>query len=486
MPSYDTLLRGATLIDGTGRLAFRADLAITGDRIAAIGDLTSTRAATELNVRDKIVAPGFIDAHAHDDQACLGEPSMRAKISQGVTTVVVGNCGISLAPLADPIDLPEPLNLLGEPGHFRFPDFRSYFDAVDAARPATNVVSLVGHSTLRATTMDHLDRRATPAELGAMLDLLDDAMRAGAAGFSTGVYYAPSRAADNNEIGPLVQKTAEYAGVYASHVRDEYDGVLDSLHEALAAARIGGAPLVVSHHKCAGPRNWGRSRETLALLRRAGATQPVGLDCYPYDAGSTVLDPTMLAEGVPVLVTGSEPYPSMAGRYLDDIAAEWGCTDAEAAVRLRPGGACYFQMSESDVRRIMRFPETMIGSDGLPRDPRPHPRLWGTFPRVIRRYAMEQRLFSIEAAVHKMTGLTADRFSIVQRGRLEVGYYADLVVFDPKAIADRATYAHPTRTATGIECVFVNGCPSWGIPDSRRAGRTLRAGRMLDPATGQR
>ena len=482
LPLHDTLLRGAALIDGTGAPAYPADLAISDDRIVAIGDLADARGATEIDARDKFIVPGFIDAHAHDDQACLDDPSMRAKISQGVTTVVVGNCGISLAPLKNPVGLPEPFNLLGEISHFRFSDFASYFDAVAQAKPATNVLSLVGHNTLRAATMANLDRRANKGELKAMLGLLDDAMRTGAAGLSTGVYYAPGRAADNSEIIPLVRKVAAYGGVYASHVRDEYDSILDSLGEACAAAHTGGAPLIVSHHKCAGPRNWGRSRESLAFLDGARVSQEISVDCYPYDAGSSVLDSALVEEGVKVLITGSRKHPSAAGQYLQDIASAWGCSEREAAKRLHPGGACYFQMSEEDVRRILSHPAAMIGSDGLPGDPHPHPRLWGAFPRVIRRYAMEQGLFSIEAAVHKMTGMTADRFNIKGRGVLAKGNYADIVIFDPNSIADRATYEHPTRAAAGIEYVFVNGHLSWGrgTAGGPGAGRLLRNGRTLD------
>ncbi len=475
-PPYDTVLRGGTLIDGTGRRPYSADLALKGDRIADIGAFDSARTAAELDVRGRCIAPGFIDAHAHDDQACLENPSMRAKISQGVTTVVVGNCGLSLAPLNNPPDLPEPLNLLGNPSDFRFSDFSSYFDAVDAAMPAANVVSLVGHTALRAATMQALDRRATPRELGAMLGLLDEAMRAGAAGLSSGVYYAPGRAADNAELIPLVRKSSEFGGVYASHIRDESDLVLDSMSEALAAARIGTAPLIISHHKCAGTRNWGRSAETLALLDKASESQQVSVDCYPYRAGSTVLDPAFVEEGIEVLVTRSRDYPGLAGRYLHQIASQWDCSEREAARRLQPGGACYFQMSERDVSRIIGYRSAIIGSDGLPRDPHPHPRLWGTFPRVIRRYVREQNLLSLEAAVHKMTGMTAQRFNITRRGTLAPGNYADIVVFDPSSIADRADFGNPKQPAVGIDYVFVNGQLSWGVgaAEAPGAGRLLR------------
>ena len=477
-PTYDTLLSGGTVIDGTGKDAYRADLAIRDDRIVAIGDLHPACAAREIDVRSKCVAPGFIDTHTHDDHACMSASIMASKISQGVTTVVVGNCGVSLAPLDQPSAVPEPINLLGEPGDFRFADFQSYFDAVDAARPATNVVALVGHSSLRVAAMRDLERPAAPRELDAMIGLLEDAMRAGAGGLSTGVFYPLGRAADSGEIIPLVRTAGEHGGIYATHMRDEHDGVLESMREVFDAARAGGAPLLISHHKCAGARNWGRSTETLALLDSVRTTQDVSLDMYPYDAGSSVLDLDLLEDGMRVLITWSTAHPTASGRYLDEIAREWDCTEREAGEALKPAGACYFFMSEADVRRIMQHPSAMIGSDGLPMDRHPHPRLWGTFPRVIRRYAIEQGLFPIEEAIRKMTGLPAHRFGLRGRGTVAVGNYADLVVFDPLTITDRATYANPTLASEGIDHVFVNGRLTWDSHQESPAGhgRLLRLG----------
>lgn len=470
LPPYDTLLSRGTIIDGTGNSACRADLAIKGDRIVAIGELRGARAAEEIDIQGKCLAPGFIDTHTHDDHACMAVGTMQPKISQGVTTVVVGNCGVSLAPLDHPPVVPEPINLLGEREDFRFRDFRSYFDAVDEALPGTNVIALVGHSSLRVAAMRDLERPATPAELDTMIGMLDDAMRAGAGGLSTGVFYPLGRAADSREVIPLVSKAGEHGGIYATHIRNEHDGVLDSMREAFEAARIGGTPLLISHHKCAGARNWGRSRETLALLDEACATQDVSVDVYPYDAGSSVLDVDLLEEGMEVLITWSTPHPSASGRYLQEIASEWGCTEREAGRALQPAGACYFFISEEDLRRIIQHPSAMIGSDGLPMDRHPHPRLWGTFPRVIRRYAMEQGLFSIEEAIRKMTGLPAHRFGLSDRGIVAVGNYADLVVFDPRTIEDRATYENPTEASQGIDHVFVNGRLTWSNKQGSPAG----------------
>jgi N-acyl-D-amino-acid deacylase len=256
--------------------------------------------------------------------------------------------------------------------------------------------------------------------------------------------------------------------------------VVESLDETFATAARARVPVVISHHKCAGPRNWGRTAETLPLIAAARERQPVGLDAYPYAAGSTILREDLVTDAYRILVSWSGPHPEAAGRDLAAVAAGWGVDLREAARRLQPAGAIYFQMDEADVRRVLTFPPTMIGSDGLPHDRHPHPRLWGTFPRVLGRYARELGLFPLEVAVHKMTGLTARTFGLVGRGRIAPGCFADLVVFDPATVIDRATYERPCEPAAGIEHVFVNGVLSWsaGMTTVRR-----RAGRLLDRRT---
>ncbi|MCY3857696.1 MAG: D-aminoacylase [Gammaproteobacteria bacterium] len=460
-PPYDTLLCGATLIDGTGTNAYVADVAIKGNRIAAIGELKSARTAEELDVAGLYIAPGFIDTHTHDDQACMSDKHMEPKISQGVTTVVVGNCGVSLAPLDHPQEVPEPINLLGSPSDFRYGDFQSYFDAVDSSKPITNVVALIGHSSLRVAAMRDVDRLAQPGEINTMTQMVDEGMKSGASGLSSGVFYQIGSAADNSEIIPLIKSTAEHGGIYASHMRNEHEGVLDAMREVFEAARVGGTPLLISHHKCAGKKNWGRSKETLALFDSVRMSQDVSVDMYPYEAASSVLNPDLVGEETPILITWSTPHPRTSGRYLRDIAQEWHCGEKEAARKLSPAGACYFFMSEDDIERIIQHPSTMIGSDGLPMDEHPHPRLWGTFPRVIRRYAIQRELFSIEEAIRKMTSLPASRFGLRSRGTLKHGFCADLVVFDPSEVADTATYQEPKQVASGINMVFVNGRLSW-------------------------
>jgi len=412
--------------------------------------------------------------HTHDDQAVLATPQMLPKITQGVTTVIIGNCGISLAPLVRS-DVPPPLNLLGN--HYVHPTMAAYAKAVEAAQPAVNVAALVGHSTLRVATMDDPYRPATRDEQAHMAALLREGLAAGAIGLSSGVFYAPGAAADIDELAMLAAIAGEAGGVYTTHIRQEMDQVIASLDEAFATARRGGVPLVISHHKCAGPANWGRTVQTLAHIDAARTKQPLGLDAYPYVAGSTVLRSDLVDGIIDILVTWSTPHPEMSGRKLADIAADWQCTQREACERLQPGGACYFQMREDDVRRVLAYPPTMIGSDGLPHDTHPHPRLWGTFPRVLGHYCRELALFPLEIAVHKMTALSARRFNLEARGEVRAGFHADITVFDPDVVLDAATFDQPMEPAHGIEHVLVNGTLtySFGKPTAQRAGRFLEA-----------
>ncbi|MBP8295186.1 MAG: D-aminoacylase [Burkholderiales bacterium] len=469
------LLRGGTVIDGTGAPRYAADVRIVDGRIAEIGASLATHDSTEIDATGRVVAPGFIDVHTHDDQIVLAAPAMLPKISQGVTTVIVGNCGISLAPLVH-ANVPPPLNLLGGAGKHIYATMRAYAEAVDAAQPAVNVAALVGHSTLRVATMDDPYRPATAAEQARMVELMTEAMAAGATGLSTGVFYAPGAAADAAEVTLLARVAAAAGGVYSTHIRDEAVHVIASLDEAFGAAAQAGIPVVISHHKCAGPANWGRSVETLAHIRAARAKQPIGLDAYPYAAGSTILRPEAVDDIIDIMVTWSIPFPQMSGRMLADIARDWQCTQTEACNRLQPGGAIYFQMREDDVQRVLKFEATMIGSDGLPHDQHPHPRLWGTFPRVLGHYSRDQGLFSLEEAVHRMTGLSARRFNLTERGEIAVGNFADLVVFDAERVIDRATFENPTQPSDGIDLVLVGGTITYRDRQAtgQRAGRFLR------------
>ncbi len=475
-PKPDWVLRNASVIDGTGAPARTADIAIAGDRIAAVGALTDVTGASEVDVAGRVAAPGFIDVHTHDDRAVLSDPNMACKVSQGVTTVITGNCGISLAPLETDTAPPPPSDLIGHRPEHYFARFADYLDALDSEPPAVNVVAQVGHSTLRMGTMNGLDRAATPGEIAGMRARLEESLEAGAVGMSTGLFYPPANAAPTGEVVELAAALAPAGAIHSTHMRDETEHVLESLDETFEIGRRARVPVVISHHKCAGSPNHGRTRESLPRIEAARRAQPIALDVYPYVAGSTVLNPRRMMNASRVIVTWSKSHPEATGRDLSEIAASWGCSEAAAAERLQPAGAIYFIMDEGDVRRVLSSPFAMIGSDGLPHDSHPHPRLWGTFPRVLGHYARDLGLFPLEEAVRRMSGLSAAQFGLTDRGILRPGAYADLVVFDARTIADRSTWAEPTRPAAGIDLVMVNGRVVWrsGAGTGARPGRALR------------
>lgn len=476
--TFDLLIRKASIIDGTGATRCPGDIGIRGDRIAAIGDLSDACGVQEIDLGGRVAAPGFIDAHTHDDRALLSSPDMTPKVSQGITTVITGNCGISLAPTprAVPRPVTPPLNLLDdEGGWFRFERFGDYVQALREQPAATNCALLVGHTTLRVGTMDALDRVATDEEQAQMRALVDDALRSGAIGVSTGLFYETAVAATTEEVIEVCRPLGEHGGIYCTHMRDEADRIVDSLEETFRIGRETDAPVAISHHKLVGQSNYGRSGETLALIEKRMGEQRVCLDCYPYTAGSTILSADRAATSSRVLVTWSKSLPQHAGRDLADIARDMGVDEGEAIQRLDPAGAIYFRMDEGDVQRILRFGPTMIGSDGLPHDTAPHPRLWGAFPRVLGHYGRVLGLFPMETAVHKMTGLTAQNFGLRDRGVLRVGAYADLTLFDPDTVGEAATYEHPMAAAHGIDTVIVNGVVVWrnGQGTGERPGRVL-------------
>ncbi len=479
MQSCDTLIRNASVMDGSGAAAEAMDVALADGRIAAVGPSLGLGATRIVDGEGLVLAPGFIDVHTHDDLYVLHRPEMLPKLSQGVTTVIVGNCGISASPVTLGGALPDPMNLLGEREDFRYATFAEYAFAVNDARPAVNVAALVGHTALRNNHMDRLDRAATDAEIAAMQVQLREALEGGALGLSSGLAYLSANAATTEEVAALGSSLGEFGAVYATHMRTETEAIRDAMDEAFAIGRAGRAPVVVSHLKCAGIANWGRSGEILGALEEARENQKVGCDCYPYAAGSSTLDLRQVDERVKIAITWSTPHPEMAGKTLAEIAQSWGVTQLEAATRLQPAGAIYHSISEEDMRRILAHPATMIGSDGLPQDPRPHPRLWGTFPRVLGRYCRDEKLMTLPEAIRKMTGLPAQRFGLAQRGLIREGFHADLVLFDAEHVKDTATFEEPVSPSAGIAAVWVNGELSYrnGRATGVRAGGFVARGK---------
>ncbi|CCN35171.1 D-aminoacylase [Vibrio nigripulchritudo SO65] len=472
---YDVVFRNVHLIDGTGADGYSADVAIHNEKIAAIGDLANAQAITLIDGQNLVLSPGFVDVHTHDDTNVIRYPDCLPKISQGVTTVIVGNCGISASPAVLSDEPPDPMNLLGKQSDFVYPTFKSYAEAVEAAIPAVNVAALVGHTTLRNNVMDELHRPASGDEITAMKNTLHQAMAEGAIGLSSGLAYASAKQAPTEEVMALAEELAEFGGIYTTHMRTEFEQILEAMDEAFRTGKHAKVPVVISHLKCAGAGNWGRTVEVLELMDHTAKHQDVCCDCYPYSASSSTLDLKQVTSDFDIFITWSDPRPDLAGRMLKDIASELDLSLMDAAKALQPAGAVYHCMDEDDVERVLKYRLSMVGSDGLPNDPHPHPRLWGTFPKVLGHYSRERQLFSLPTAVHKMTGMSAKRFGLSQRGEIKEGNFADLVLFDPSQIKDEATFENPVAAARGIHLVMVNGKISY----QNGQVATARHGRML-------
>lgn len=473
----DFIVRSALIVDGTGTPGFIGDVAVTDDRIIAVGDLTETKCGVEKDGAGKVLAPGFIDVHTHDDRAVLSNPKLECKVSQGVTTVITGNCGISLAPL-NTEEIPPPLDLIAEKPEHLFSTFSQYLGALDLDPPAVNTAAQIGHSTLRIGAMQNLHRPASQSEIDTMRKELESSLESGAIGFSTGLYYQPASSASTEEVIALAKTLHDAKSIHTTHMRNEGNSIELSLKETFRIGLEAEIPVIISHHKIGGKANFGRSTETLALIDQARKQQPIGFDVYPYVASSTILGVKGLDSASRIIVTWSKKRPDMAGRDLSEISQELNCSAEEAVEILSPAGAIYFMMHEDDVRRILSHPAAMIGSDGLPHDLHPHPRLWGTFPRVLGHYSRETNLLSLEDAVRRMTSLPASQFGLQNRGKICPGAYADLVLFDPQTIIDQATFDKPTEKADGIELVMVNGRPTWNNNGSTgaRPGKVIRRG----------
>jgi N-acyl-D-amino-acid deacylase len=460
MARADLIFRNATMYDGSGADPVTGDVAVANGKIAAIGVLASMGADKEIDAKGMALSPGFIDVHTHDDRYVLEQPSVPAKASQGVTTVVIGNCGFSMAPYTRPgIDKHD---WFVNSEETKFQTIEAFHDRLRKTPPALNVATLVGHNTLRMNCVAEIDKPASDKQIAAMQSQMREAMQAGATGMSSGLFYPPGRAAPGSEVA-AVASAMNGKGIYTAHIRDERESVLDSIEEAAAIAREAKVKLIVSHHKTAGRTNFGRTRETLPLIERLQKSQPMGLDVYPYTASSTILLPDYVESADRVTITWCRGRPEFSGRDIDEVMRELGLkTRKEVVAAVSPAGAIYFQMDEADVQRVLAYPRAMVGSDGLPWDSIPHPRLWGTFPRVLGHYARDIKLLKMQDAIHRMTGLPASEFGFENRGLIKQGYSADLVLFDPNTIIDTATFEKPKQAARGIGMVMNNGVAIWG------------------------
>jgi N-acyl-D-amino-acid deacylase len=490
MPDFDLIIRNARIIDGSGAPARDGAVAVRDGRIDAIGDVAGS-AARDIDARGHATAPGFIDVHAHDDAAVIQHPSMDFKVMQGVTTDVVGNCGAGVAPANDAFRgffARAFAGILGEAG-LPWSTTAEYFAAVDAARPACNVAAYAPHGVLRANVMGMDGREPTAEELDEMRALLDEAMRAGAIGLSTGLVYPPGTFARTSELVELAKVSAAHGGIYTSHIRNESDRLIEAIDEALTIGEQSGCPVQISHHKSAGiPGGTKTSLPHIAAARARGID--VTFDVYPYVASSSSLaamfriggDATF--ERVPAIVASvkynTERYE---GRYVADIARDLDLPIGDTVRRILreeedTPSVIMFIMDEDDVRRVAADPYCMAGSDGLPTGGKPHPRLYGTMAAFIQKYVRETPVMTLEDAVRKMTSLPAAKHRIHERGLLREGWHADIVVFDPETIADVATYAEPRQYPAGVDYVIVNGevAAERGTQTNARAGRMLRRG----------
>ncbi len=485
--AYDLIIRNGRIIDGTGAAEVRGDLAIEGRRIAAVGAVQGA-ARREIDAAGRCVTPGFIDVHAHDDAAVVREPAMDFKIMQGVTTDVVGNCGAGVAPANEGFKelFARGFGAILGDLDLRWTTTADYFAAVDAAAPACNVAAYVPHGVVRANVLGLGRAEPDDAAMDAMKALVEEAMEAGAIGMSTGLIYPPGAWARTPEIIELAKVVARYGGIYTSHIRNEGDRLMEAVDEALEIGEQSGCPVQLSHHKSGGvPGGTLRSLPHIAAARERGIA--VDIDVYPYTASSSALAAMFriggrVFETVPALI-GSVKYnkEKYEGKYISQIAEEMDLPVNDAIKRLldeeeNTPSVIMFIMHEDDVRRVVADPHAMVGSDGLPTGGKPHPRLYGTFPRVLQQYVREQPVLTLEDAVRKMTSLPAAKHRLKDRGVLRAGAFADVVIFDLETIEDVATYTDPCQYPAGISHVIVNGAVTVeaGAQTDARAGRMLR------------
>ncbi len=510
---FDILLKNARVIDGTGNPYYLADIGLSGRRIARIERRIHADADRIVDAKGLVVSPGFLDVHTHDDMYLMVKPTGDDKILQGVTTIVVGNCGFSVGPISDDhrTEIMAFLQVAGakylNEKDTNINSLDDYLKKLEALKPGINVMSLVGHSSIRVAVMGVDNRLPTTAELARMKELVAESMRAGACGLSSGLIYAPGNFADIAELTELAKAVAPFNGLYTTHLRSEGDVEFEAIREAIKIGEDAGIPTHISHHKIAGKQNWGNSVETLNMIAEARERGiQITCDQYPYRAGSTflaaALPPSVLAGGYEafaermenpefragiietiendtekgwqnmikdagfdgIVVASAPQHKSYAGKSLTHIAEKENKSPYDVLfdtvmVEQHRAIAILFMIGDEDIERIMKSPFTMTGSDGIPGfgKENQHPRQAGTFPKVLGRYAREKGVLSLEEAIRKMTSFPAQTFGLKRKGLLKEGFDADIVVFDPETIIDRATYEDSYAVPEGISFVLVNG-----------------------------
>jgi N-acyl-D-amino-acid deacylase len=489
---HDLIIRDVAIYDGSGADAFHGDIAIDGDTIAGVGAVTGS-AQNTIDGSGLAVAPGFIDVHTHDDFAAVLYPDMEFKSAGGVTTCVVGNCGMGAAPYAPAMRMAHAMHPHAFP---EWAGMHGYFEYLEKHPPGVNIAALIGHGTVRLAAMNTEARAPTGAEMQTMKDIVTEGLDAGAVGLSSGLIYDPGRFARTEELIELSKLMRGTGALYATHMRDEGTGLLASVTEAIAIGEGAGVPVQISHHKASGRAAWGLVSQSLKLIEDAQARGlNVHADQYPYTAGSTILAAVYRdgklgggagpLEGDAVMIASAPAHKDWEGLSIAEIAAHMGCDANAAAAKVldeEPGATVVIHtMCEDDVKTVMRHASTMIGSDGLPTlDGKPHPRLYGSFARVLGHYARDEHVFPLAEAVWRMTGFPAKKFGFHDRGLLRAGMKADIVLFEPATIIDTGTFADPHQTPKGIAGVWVNGklAAHGGKATGERGGRVLRRGEI--------
>jgi len=527
---FDVIIENGRIIDGAGNPWFKTDLGVKDGRIAAVCDLKDREGERRIDARGLMVCPGFIDIHCHSDALLFVEPKEKGKILQGVTTETIGNCGMSAVPVVE-----RNLELLKKYVSSIFArieldwNWRSvgeFLDNVERRRTITNIAALVGHGTIRISTMGFDNREPNARELENMKKMVAESLEEGAFGMSSGLIYPPGLFSRTPEMVELCKVVARMGGVYTTHMRGETDAVIDSVMESILVGEQSDVAVEISHHKTAGRDNWGKSSQTLGLIDEARQRGlDVTCDVYPYIAASTILGALLppwvheggvdkllerlqvaenrqrisdeMTSGLPgwenyvkasgwenIIVASCGRNKDCEGRSIVDIAASMGTTPADAVCDLMIEERAdvlmvFFMMCEDDVTRIMKHPAAMIASDAIPSAGKPHPRYFGTFPRVLAKYVREDKVLSLPEAVRKMTSMPAQRLGIRDRGLLKEGMWADITIFDPDSVEDKASYMNPQQYAIGIEYVLVNGqvAVEGGKYTGALAGKVLRKGR---------